>query len=117
MLGTKPILGSIRIYFKHFIKVSILFIINKILFSGIPFKHNFRKQYLKGLDVNVGMEDSAIVVDFGSFDKINTAKVHFGPELYLLKDSSFGLYVHLHNDKLVLLAQNVIDIKVCVLVR
>ncbi len=62
------------------------------------------------------MEDPSIIVNFWSFDKINTTKVHLGSELYLLKYSSLRFYIHLDDDQSVLLAQNVIDVKVGILV-
>lgn len=44
------------------------------------------------------MKDSSIVVEFGSFDQIDTTEVHFWPELNLYKDSAFWLDVHFDYD-------------------
>jgi hypothetical protein len=44
------------------------------------------------------MKDSSIVVDFWSFDQIDTVEVHFWPELNIFKDATFWLDVHIDYD-------------------
>jgi hypothetical protein len=62
------------------------------------------------------MKDSSIVVDFGSFDQINTAKIHFWPELNLFKDASFGLYVHFDYHQLIVFPEDIVDKKIAIFV-
>jgi hypothetical protein len=72
--------------------------VKKVLFGRIPVEDKLRKNDFEGFNVDIGMKDSSIVVDFGSFDQIDTAEVHFWPELNLFKDATFWLDVHFDYD-------------------
>ena len=117
VLGTKAILGSIIMYLRLFKRAyNLKKIDKKVLFGWIPVEHKLRKKYFKGFDVDIGMKNSSIVVDFGSFDQINTAKVHFWPELNLFKDAAFGLYVHFDYHQLIVFPEDIVDKKIAIFV-
>lgn len=66
---------------------------------GIPLAHQRLRDELATENVDVGVKNTPVIINFGSFHTVQSVDVDFRSELYSLKDTYFRTAESLENER------------------